>query len=1249
MNFSDISNSSLLSDHRLRWLVLMFLLALGLAGGANYAYYRCPLDNAGVDVFTKELHRREAVANTMLDYVVGSVAKGGLNSVMHDMYLYGESEKNDIAIFIVKGDSLCYWSSNSVDLRSAGEIPFSPLFFSITHNSYCIGVQRADAQFRYVAFVKFRQKSFAGLSVGVNPFVKGFNLPSNTQIVDRSTPGVVEIKSERGTYLFSLQINSKYVNNNLYLWLTIAFSVMTLFLLFLINYALANKLKNNLVQKRVVGCFATASVLFVSLLAFVGWPESLFSNAFFSHKYYTSAFAASLGHLVVYTANVFLFVYVLRKFFLPVRVEWIGQIPKWGRVLMAQLLAALVFLAAYLLTVHLVYNSAIDVATSFVQDISLISVLGLFLIIPWFYFTFYVAGLLAYAYASKADAHDVFYPRAVITVLGLVLAVVCGGAAAHFIAWGGFTLASILMESNCIYNRKRTLFYVVVLAFIIINVTVSVCYIHCIDRNSERYANLAEKLTDNRELLHSAEDETFMLDNGNLIMKDKTFRRLMTDSSLSRVENVERYLLDAYFSGIGNKYEFDVQVHPVGQPFMVRSSDFENSIRCQPSFFFRSCASVSDSKLLFLCLRPDLPLAYACVFPYKNNVAYVFLYPRLFVYRKDLDVDVPTPFHSSYSYSDYTDVSVAKYYNYEILFVEGKYHYPNTSSWIPNVNKRNFHIYKNDCTHYVSRISDQDGYIVVTKMERRSYNYFIFVSYLSAIFAFVVLVYSLYWWMMRRRRRASGSILTRMQFWLLGPLFSAFVILAVISMFFFTDQYRNKSITTMSEQANSIERDLQQKIGFSSSLHNVDYKRLSQDLKDLSNLFSTDILLYDAAGRQVASSRTTIINERYRFDRLMYPIPIFTRQADYFREAKFGPYQFFSYYTYLYNQRHQLVGYVNVRSFSSAEQMRNEVFNMLVVLIDVYMVIVLLTIIITWVISRMMVKPVELLADQFKRIKLTGSNTKVEYADNDELGTLVQQYNIMVDKLQLSAEQLAQSQRELAWRDMARRIAHEIKNPLTPMKLSVQMAQMKQQRDPDNFAEYFDRTSKLLIEQIDNLSRIASEFSTFAKTTVTVREQVDLAAKVRSVVALFENNPEGVRFELDMHGIEEAMVWSDNKQILQVFNNLFRNAIQAIPDGVEGLVRVDFQINDEATIISIADNGCGIPEENLQTIFQPNFTTKTSGMGLGLSIVKTIVNLANGEIWVDSKVGVGTTFFIRIPLVKPGEKAEDVQPTVAQS
>jgi signal transduction histidine kinase len=205
------------------------------------------------------------------------------------------------------------------------------------------------------------------------------------------------------------------------------------------------------------------------------------------------------------------------------------------------------------------------------------------------------------------------------------------------------------------------------------------------------------------------------------------------------------------------------------------------------------------------------------------------------------------------------------------------------------------------------------------------------------------------------------------------------------------------------------------------------------------------------------------------------------------------------------------------------------------------------------------------------------------------------------------------------------------------MKLSVQLALRKKQLDPEHFDEYFQKTARLLIEQIDNLSRIASEFSTFAKNTITVREEVNLAEKVVSVESLFENNPEGVQFSLNMHGIEEAKVWTDGKQILQVFNNLFRNAIQAIPEGQEGKVEVDFSVVDENVLLRIRDNGCGIPEENWESIFQPNFTTKTSGMGLGLSIVKTIINQSGGDIWLESEVGVGTTFFIRIPLVKPGE------------
>lgn len=371
----------------------------------------------------------------------------------------------------------------------------------------------------------------------------------------------------------------------------------------------------------------------------------------------------------------------------------------------------------------------------------------------------------------------------------------------------------------------------------------------------------------------------------------------------------------------------------------------------------------------------------------------------------------------------------------------------------------------------------------------------------------------------------------------------------------------------------------------------------------------------------------------------MSPQAMFSMQTEYYQDEKRNGVEFLSYYTRLYNKRNQHLGYLNVLSSSGAVQIKNEIFNILVVIIDVYLVVILLSILLIWIVNKSMMNPITTLAKKFTEFKLTGENSKVEYAYEDEIGQLVSQYNLMVDQLKDSAEKLAQSERESAWRDMARRIAHEIKNPLTPMKLSVQQSIRKKEIDPDNFDEYFKKTSKILIEQIDNLSRIASEFSSFAKTSVMVKEDVDIAEKLQSVVTLFENNSEGVKFSLNMNGHDSAVILGDNKQILQVFNNLFKNAIQAIPEGKDGLVDVNFNIEQDRVLIRIKDNGCGIPNEIRDNLFQPNFTTKTSGMGLGLAIVKNILKSSDGDIWFESEEGVGTTFIIDVPLKKiKGEK-----------
>lgn len=1239
MDIKSFLSSPIVANRNIRWLSLFLVVFLVLAGIANYAYFTVRCNNLDVEAFVGQLHKKEAYADKMLENVMQRVEQNGILNVTRDQSLYAESEKNDIAIFILKGDSICYWSNNSVDVRSAGEVPYQQIFYGVTRNSYCLGIQRADANYRYVAFVPFRQKLYTPNASSVNSSVRGFSLPNEVNIVERSEIGAVEIKSAKGSYLFSLKNDLSHAKLPLCFGLCLLATLLALLALWGINNIVVSMARNNKIPRSWAAVFALTSLLFVALFVAIKWPMALYDNVLFAYSYYRMGVAPSLGHLVIFTILCFWLFCVMRKIFTPLTANPLDGFPRWVTILLGQVVSGLLFLIIYCLTVNLVHHSSMDVSTALIQEISMVTLVGLSLVIPWFVSSFYMATFLAEFYTNGSDWRPLIALRVGVTAIGFVVVAVAGGNVAHVVAWSVFSVVSLFIEGYYLFTVKRPFFLLVLQAFIIINLSVYVCYIHCQQRNSESYEQLAERLTDNNELLHNANDEAMMTRNGNLIMKDKTFKRLMTDTSANRYEELERYLLDSYFDGFGNKYEFDVQIHPVGEPFMVRKGYFDKTIKCKTSFLSNNCMPVTGSGQFYFCKKTDLPLAYVGVFRYWGNVAYVLLYPNLSVYRQGQDVNFYTPSNGYQA----PDLSVAKFYNGELLFVSGDYHYPSTSSWIPDVNKKNFHVYKDDCTHYVSRFAE-GGYLVVTKTEQSSYTYFIFVSYFCALFAIGTLFYSLYWWFSMRRRHSQGSIMTRMQIWLLGPMLFAFIVLASISMYFFMGQYKSKAINSISEQANSVQLNIQQKVGFLTSLHSADYRRLAQDLKDLSNLFRTDIILYDAYGRQVATSRSTFLNERRRLKRLMYPVPHFMHQAEFFNETNYGNDTYFSYYTYLYNQRNQMVGYVNLRSFTAAEQMQNEVFNLLVVLIDVYLVIVLLTIVIGWLLSRRLVKPVEMLADQFKEIKLTGANTKVEYKDNDELGSLVLQYNAMVDKLQLSAEQLAKSQREMAWRDMARRIAHEIKNPLTPMKLSVQMAQMKQQRDPENFPEYFEKTSSLLIEQIDNLSRIASEFSTFAKTTVTVREEVDLASKVRSVVALFENNPEGVRFETDMHDISSAMVWSDNKQILQVFNNLFKNAIQAIPDGVQGLIKVDFQIKDESAFISITDNGCGIPEENLQTIFQPNFTTKTSGMGLGLSIVKTIVNIANGEIWVDSKVGVGTTFYISIPLIKPGEKSDDVAP-----
>ncbi|HZV71890.1 MAG TPA: HAMP domain-containing sensor histidine kinase [Saprospiraceae bacterium] len=319
-------------------------------------------------------------------------------------------------------------------------------------------------------------------------------------------------------------------------------------------------------------------------------------------------------------------------------------------------------------------------------------------------------------------------------------------------------------------------------------------------------------------------------------------------------------------------------------------------------------------------------------------------------------------------------------------------------------------------------------------------------------------------------------------------------------------------------------------------------------------------------------------------------------------------------------------------------------------LLNAYVFIFLLAICVAVFMARSITGPVAQLSEKLKKIRLGKKNETIQWSIDDEVGELIRDYNGMVTKLDESALMLAQTERDTAWREMAKQVAHEIKNPLTPMKLSIQyLENAATKTEESNLPGMIKRVSKTLIEQIDNLTHIASEFSSYAKMPQAMNEVFVINDVVASVHDLFRKR-EDMDIQLQVP-INDLFVFADKSQIIRVLNNIVKNAIQSIPRSRRGLIHIKLVFTDDQITISIQDNGSGIDDHMKEKVFYPNFTTKSSGMGLGLAICSDIIQSFDGKIYFETEKGVGTTFFIELPrhimngeLTSVSHHREDIAP-----
>ncbi|HEX8462937.1 MAG TPA: HAMP domain-containing sensor histidine kinase, partial [Segetibacter sp.] len=469
----------------------------------------------------------------------------------------------------------------------------------------------------------------------------------------------------------------------------------------------------------------------------------------------------------------------------------------------------------------------------------------------------------------------------------------------------------------------------------------------------------------------------------------------------------------------------------------------------------------------------------------------------------------------------------------------------------------------------------------------------------------------------------------------------SFLVIGASTISFYINRFgqtnRERLVKAIKILANEIEVKIATN-NFSDSGNTIDEtganSKLERTINEISEIHNVDANFYDLQGILKASTQPDIYKKQV-LSKMMDPVAFgklhYNKEIQLIQEEHVSRFSFLSIYVPVNDEHGYPYAYLNMPYLNTQKELNQEISNFLVTLINLNAFIFVIAGAISVLLTNRITKSFSLIASKMKEVNLGKANEKIIWNTNDEIGSLVSEYNKMVKKLEESAQALAKSEREGAWREMARQVAHEIKNPLTPMKLSIQYLQKSIQENHPNTQELSKKVSATLVEQIDQLAKIASDFSQFANITQVRTELFDIKEIINSLVNLYSSNE---KVNIVYNPVEQAAIISaDRNQINRLFTNLFQNAIEASEENADIDIDIDISIDGNKLRIDFADHGCGISAEKQDKIFTPNFTTKSSGTGLGLAISKGIVENANGRIWFDTKEGAGTIFHVLLPLV----------------
>ena len=584
--------------------------------------------------------------------------------------------------------------------------------------------------------------------------------------------------------------------------------------------------------------------------------------------------------------------------------------------------------------------------------------------------------------------------------------------------------------------------------------------------------------------------------------------------------------------------------------------------------------------------------------------------------------------------------SYAKYMEGRLTTSNGTFPYPNVSDIYQGLleDEKYVAIYRTEGhVHFIVLTADNE-IVVLSRPQRTGLLYFTSLSYLFLAMTLLSLLIPT-----RRKNRSSfrsNYFRTRISIIIFVSSFLLLSCLAAVSIMFVYNRNEQNMFDMMKARVGTMNSMFESRVRGAESWRELSTTSFTTRLNDIGNTTKSDITLYTPEGKLFTSTSPEIFESRVLGSRMKAKAFQSIRSRSkrfYIMEEEVDGYSYWTIYAPLINNSGEIVAILCAPYTDTDYDFMKESFFHAAIIINVFILLLIISLVITNRIINSMFTP---LLEMGKKMS-GGSINNLEYIvykREDEITSLVDAYNRMVKDLSDSTRQLAQAERDNAWSQMARQVAHEIKNPLTPIQLEIQrLIRLKQNNNP-KWEEKFDQVTAVVLEHIQILADTANEFSTFAKLYTEEPVQMDLDKVLQDQIMIFDNK-ENIR--ISYMGLENATIMGPKPQLIRVFVNLITNAVQAVEiqqkealergeDMPEGkiLICLRHSTKDGFYDVTFEDNGPGVKGENLDKLFTPNFTTKSSGTGLGLAICRNIIEKCNGEISYQKSFALGGASFI---------------------